>query len=222
MLGKVIQCLSDKKLMKQHIPYRDSKLTMLLQDSLGGAAKALMIACISPSQAYTEETISTLNYATRTMNIKNKPIIQMDQKEQVRFNLKREVQLLRLENRFLRKELGKLIGGEINIKVPPTEELEKMFGVLPMRGVPGTTAGGFQNAADSKFPPIGRSGAGGVANSFDGTKPGAKLKNLANADHLQGNTAFGMMAKDYNEEVKKVDGLQGMEMELEKLRFENA
>jgi len=49
MLGKVIQCLSDKKLMKQHIPYRDSKLTMLLQDSLGGAAKALMVACISPS-----------------------------------------------------------------------------------------------------------------------------------------------------------------------------
>ncbi len=67
--------------------------------------------------------------------------------------------------------------------------------------------GGYQNAADSKFPPINWSGAGDVANSFDGSKPGAKLKNLANADHLKGNTAFTMMNKDYNEEVKKVDGL---------------
>jgi kinesin family protein 12 len=51
---------------------------MLLMDSLGGTAKALMIACISPSVVYFEETISTLNYATRTMNIKNKPVVQVD------------------------------------------------------------------------------------------------------------------------------------------------
>lgn len=50
MLGKVISCLSDKKgLANKHIPYWDSKLTMLLMDSLGGSAKALMIACVSPS-----------------------------------------------------------------------------------------------------------------------------------------------------------------------------
>jgi hypothetical protein len=48
---------------------------MLLMDSLGGSSKAIMIACISPSSVYADETISTLNYATRTMNIKNKPII---------------------------------------------------------------------------------------------------------------------------------------------------
>jgi len=63
------------KLEQKYIPYRDSKLTMLLMDSLGGASKALMIACISPSHQWSEETISTLNYATRTMNIKNKPVI---------------------------------------------------------------------------------------------------------------------------------------------------
>jgi len=76
-LGKVISGLSDKKKKTKdtHIPYRDSKLTMLLQDSLGGNAKALMIACISPSHMYVDETMSTLNYATRTMNIKNKPMI---------------------------------------------------------------------------------------------------------------------------------------------------
>jgi hypothetical protein len=51
---------------------------MLLMDSLGGTSKALMIACLGPSMVYFEETQSTLNYAARTMNIKNKPILQMD------------------------------------------------------------------------------------------------------------------------------------------------
>ena len=50
-------------------------------DSLGGTSKALMIACVSPSHMYADETISTLNYATRTMNIKNKPVVQMDARE---------------------------------------------------------------------------------------------------------------------------------------------
>ena len=91
-LGKVISMLSSKD--PKYIPFRDSKLTMLLQDSLGGTSRALMIACISPSEIYAEETISTLSYATRTMNIKNKPVIQVDAKEQIIFNLKREIQLL--------------------------------------------------------------------------------------------------------------------------------
>jgi kinesin family protein 12 len=52
-----------------------------------------MIACVSPSDAYLEETMSTLNYATRTMNIKNKPVIQMDPKDQIIFNLNREIKL---------------------------------------------------------------------------------------------------------------------------------
>lgn len=95
-LGKVISMLSSKDLKNhaKYIPFRDSKLTMLLQDSLGGTSRALMIACISPSEIYAEETISTLSYATRTMNIKNKPVIQVDAKEQIIFNLKREIQLL--------------------------------------------------------------------------------------------------------------------------------
>jgi hypothetical protein len=47
-------------------------------DSLGGTSKALMVACASPASVYFDETLSTLNYATRTMNIKNKPVIQME------------------------------------------------------------------------------------------------------------------------------------------------
>lgn len=81
-LGKVISSLSDKRVVnKKHIPYRDSKLTMLLMDSLGGTSKALMIACVSPSDKYADESLSTLNYASRTMNIRNKPVIQMDGNE---------------------------------------------------------------------------------------------------------------------------------------------
>ncbi len=53
-----------------------------------------MIACVSPSETYVNETVSTLNYATRTMNIKNKPVVQVDPKEQIIFNLRREIQLL--------------------------------------------------------------------------------------------------------------------------------
>ena len=69
--------LSSKVSNEKYIPFRDSKLTMILQDSLGGFSRALMIACVSPSETYADETISTLNYATRTMNIKNKPVIQV-------------------------------------------------------------------------------------------------------------------------------------------------
>jgi hypothetical protein len=76
---------------------------MLLMDSLGGTAKALMIACVSPSAAYYDETISTLNYATSTMNIKNKPVIQMGEKDSVIFTLTKERDLLKLENTYLRE-----------------------------------------------------------------------------------------------------------------------
>ena len=58
-----------------HIPYRDSKLTKLLMDSLGGNSLALMIACCSPSAQHVEETLSTLSYATRAKNIRNKPMV---------------------------------------------------------------------------------------------------------------------------------------------------
>lgn len=69
-LGRVINALVDGT---QHIPYRESKLTRLLQDSLGGHTKTCIIATISPSRANLEETVSTLDYAFRAKNIRNKP-----------------------------------------------------------------------------------------------------------------------------------------------------
>lgn len=69
-LGRVINALVEHS---GHVPYRDSKLTRLLRDSLGGKTKTCIIATISPSISCLEETLSTLDYAHRAKNIKNKP-----------------------------------------------------------------------------------------------------------------------------------------------------
>ncbi|CAG8741792.1 17395_t:CDS:2, partial [Racocetra persica] len=72
-LGNVISALGDPTKAKHitHIPYRDSKLTRLLQDSLGGNARTLMIACVSPTESNLTESLNTLKYANRARNIKN-------------------------------------------------------------------------------------------------------------------------------------------------------
>jgi len=110
VLGKVISSLTDKKNNNQHIPYRDSKLTMLLMDSIGGSSKTLMIACVSPSATYSDETMSTLNYASRTMNIKNKPLVQMEGKDVPVARLKKQNNIYKIENDFLKKEFIRLLG----------------------------------------------------------------------------------------------------------------
>ncbi|KNC98496.1 uncharacterized protein SPPG_06193 [Spizellomyces punctatus DAOM BR117] len=69
-LGRVINALVDRS---PHIPYRESKLTRLLQDSLGGRTKTCIIAAVSPAKCNIEETMSTLDYAHRAKNIRNKP-----------------------------------------------------------------------------------------------------------------------------------------------------
>ncbi|KAI5948653.1 CIN8 [Candida theae] len=71
-LGRVINALNDHKL-SQHIPYRESKLTHILQDSLGGSTKTALIATVSPAQINAVETCSTLDYASKAKNVKNTP-----------------------------------------------------------------------------------------------------------------------------------------------------
>ena len=78
-LGNVITALVDGK--SAHIPYRDSKLTRLLQDSLGGNTKTIMIAVVSPADYNFEESLSTLRYASRARRIQNKPIVNEDPKD---------------------------------------------------------------------------------------------------------------------------------------------
>ncbi|GJN88660.1 hypothetical protein Rhopal_001626-T1 [Rhodotorula paludigena] len=71
-LGNVISALGDPTKKATHIPYRDSKLTRLLQDSLGGNARTMMVACVSPTEFNLQETLNTLRYANRARNIKNR------------------------------------------------------------------------------------------------------------------------------------------------------
>lgn len=78
-LGNVITALCDSK--SKHIPYRDSNLTRLLQDSLGGNTKTVMIAALSPANYNYDETMSTLRYANRAKMIKNKPKVNEDPKD---------------------------------------------------------------------------------------------------------------------------------------------
>ncbi|XP_070591030.1 kinesin-like protein KIF3C [Erythrolamprus reginae] len=78
-LGNVISALVDGK--STHIPYRDSKLTRLLQDSLGGNAKTIMVATLGPASHSYDESLSTLRFANRAKNIKNKPRINEDPKD---------------------------------------------------------------------------------------------------------------------------------------------
>lgn len=106
-LGNCISCLSDKSKRNGHIPYRDSKLTKLLADSLGGRGLALMIANIGPSLTCMHETLKTLRYAQRASKIKNRPQIGTpDTKEALIARLRRDLKEARMEGDRLRSYIG--------------------------------------------------------------------------------------------------------------------
>ena len=92
-LGNVISALVDGKSI--HVPYRDSKLTRLLQDSLGGNARTVMVANIGPANYNYDETITTLRYANRAKNIKNKPRINEDPKDALLREFQEEIARLK-------------------------------------------------------------------------------------------------------------------------------
>ena len=102
-LGNVINALSENK---QHVPYRDSKLTRMLQDSLGGNSRTLMVACVSPADVNLEESLNTLRYASRARAIKNKPIVNRDPVAAQISALRHQLALARAENVDLRKKLN--------------------------------------------------------------------------------------------------------------------
>ncbi|GMF43058.1 unnamed protein product [Phytophthora fragariaefolia] len=122
-LGNVISALGDDKRRVGsagngsggvHVPYRDSKLTRLLQDSLGGNARTLMIACVSPASVNFEETLNTLKYANRAKNIKNKPIVN-DRVVSEEDRLRNDQEMLRM-----REEIANLQTQLQQQKAPPS------------------------------------------------------------------------------------------------------
>lgn len=96
-LGNVISALTDTK-GRSHVPYRDSKLTRMLEDSLGGNCRTTMMAMISPALEAMVETLSTLKFANRAKNIKNEARVNedLDQKSLLR-KYERELKKLRAE-----------------------------------------------------------------------------------------------------------------------------
>jgi len=105
-LCHVISSLTDPKCT--YVPFRDSKLTRLLQDSLGGNTKTVMIANIGPVDYNIEETLSTLRYASRAKLIQNKPKINEDPKDTMLREFQEEI------NR-LKAELEQFSGGKLNL-----------------------------------------------------------------------------------------------------------
>ncbi|KAH1027568.1 kinesin-like protein Klp68D [Dendroctonus ponderosae] len=105
-LGNVIYALAENS---AHIPYRDSKLTRLLQDSLGGNSKTIMIANIGPANMNYDETIITLRYAYRAKSIKNKPTKNEDIKDGKLLMLQDEIE--RLKALIMQKSNGTEING---------------------------------------------------------------------------------------------------------------
>lgn len=102
-LANVIQALVDGQ---RHVPYRNSKLTRLLQDSLGHNSRTVMVACVSPADSNMEETINTLRYANRARNIKNKPVVNRDPSAAQILLLRQQLAAARGEVAVLRAQLN--------------------------------------------------------------------------------------------------------------------
>ncbi|KAI4882516.1 hypothetical protein NFI96_018904 [Prochilodus magdalenae] len=121
-LGNVISALGDESKKGSFVPYRDSKLTRLLQDSLGGNSHTLMIACISPADSNIEETINTLRYADRARKIKNKPVLNIDPQAAEMKRLKQQVQELQVMLLHARGGVAPVLSGS-----EPAENVSKIL-----------------------------------------------------------------------------------------------
>ena len=122
-LGNVISALSDNK--TNHISYRDSKLTRLLQESLGGNSKTSLIVTVSPSDYNRDETISSLFFASRAMKVENKPKVNKSVDYQalcikLQYDLDKlndEYAKLKIEYDKVVNELDKIKKGETYLKM---------------------------------------------------------------------------------------------------------
>lgn len=141
-LGNVISALVDGK--TKHIPYRDSKLTRLLQDSLGGNAKTVMVANLGPADYNYDETLSTLRYANRAKQIKNKPKINEDPKDAMLRELAEEMNLLK-------EQLGSGADGQPQQRVEVEERVEVIRRAVASSGVDPALVEQLKNQKDEEI-----------------------------------------------------------------------
>ncbi|PVD20409.1 hypothetical protein C0Q70_18563 [Pomacea canaliculata] len=140
ILGNVIMSLVDIAHGRtRHVPYRDSKLTFLLRDSLGGNAKTSIVACVHPDAKCFGETLSTLNFAKRAKMIKNKAVINEDTQGNVAL-LQQEIR--RLRDMVLQLQSG---GISLNPSEPNSPEASAELSVVgPSQTVAGPDAAGWK------------------------------------------------------------------------------
>jgi hypothetical protein len=157
VLGNVISALGDeKKRGKVHVPYRDSKLTRMLQDSLGGNSRTLMICCVSPADSNLNESLNAVRYANRARNIQNKPVVNRDANSALITELRRQVQLLATELLKYRSE-GKSGDGNSGttremLQMLATQNLGSTTGSSSIGGNAAMTVKSSANAAElAKF-----------------------------------------------------------------------
>ncbi|KAH9946029.1 kinesin-domain-containing protein [Epithele typhae] len=122
-LGRVINALVDGS---SHVPFRESKLTRLLQESLGGRTKTCIIATVSPARSNMEETLSTLDYAIRAKSIKNRPEVnqQMNRNALIK-DYVAEITRLHADLRAVREKSGIIISEESWAKMTAEQELKE-------------------------------------------------------------------------------------------------
>ncbi|XP_053520016.1 kinesin-like protein KIF11 isoform X2 [Artibeus jamaicensis] len=135
-LGRVITALVERT---PHVPYRESKLTRILQDSLGGRTKTSIIATISPASLNLEETLSTLEYAHRAKNILNKPEVNQkltkkalikEYTEEIE-RLKRDLAAAREKNGvYISEENFRVMNGKLTVQEEQIVELTEKIGAL--------------------------------------------------------------------------------------------
>jgi len=130
-LGNVIEKLADKATGKAKagavIPYRDSKLTRLLQNALGGSSKTIMICALSPASSNYEETLSTLRYADRAKRIKNTAVINENPQDKL-------IRQLREENQKLKEMIGGMGSTTDASGIPEEEMLQKQAEIAQLEG----------------------------------------------------------------------------------------
>ncbi|KAI5927952.1 P-loop containing nucleoside triphosphate hydrolase protein [Camillea tinctor] len=123
-LGRVINALVDRS---EHIPYRESKLTRLLQDSLGGQTKTCIIATVSAATSNLDETISSLDYAFRAKNIRNKPQIKLIPKKTLLKEFTVEIERLKSELTATRLRNGVYLTHEAYEKLMNESESDRIL-----------------------------------------------------------------------------------------------
>lgn len=205
-LGNVISALGDEKKRKEggHVPYRDSKLTRLLQDSLGGNSKTVMIACVSPADSNAEETLNTLKYANRARNIQNKAVINRDPLAAQMQRMRSQIDQLQSELLFFRGDASspyeelQILRQKISLLEASNAELQKALKEHQI-----TCDHLAQNAVDAQF---------------EKDKVIMKLESVRNGkslDEIDSNFEQDVdLMKNY---IAKIQGLEGELLRLQNL-----